>query len=234
MSHLEINTLVQLKGLRFIHINARSLVNKLQEIHGHYKHCDVMIITETWLNSSIPDEVIMLPNYRVIRQDRHVADLRKGGGICIYVKNTCIVENLHHVSEVTEDYELLCVKAKFGNIKPCYIFGVYRPPKGKPGELFEKLSDSLSDLDLSRNELYVMGDMNIDYKSKDQLKKLNLKNFESRFNIKQFINTATRTTETTATTLDWIYANSNNISNSGTINHNLSDHLPVFIVRKKT
>ena len=137
------------------------------------------MISETWLNSAIPDSAIMLPQYNMIRQDRHKVDQKKGGEICIYVKDTCNynIEELEHVNEVTNDYEILGIKVKFANIKPCFLFGVYRPPKGKPSELIYKLSRTLKNIDLLRNEIYILGDMNLDYQLKQSLSKLHITNF---------------------------------------------------------
>ena len=233
MEVIEVDTCVQQKGLKFVHINARSSFNKLQEIYTHYKHCDIIVITETWLHRAIPDAAVVFPEFRLIRLDRHTVDVRKGGGICMYVRETCNIEHLEHLCDVTNDYELLCVKVKFPNIKPCYVLGTYTPPKGKPIELFDRLTTILGDLDLSRSELYILGDLNIDYQAKAILKRLHIDNFESHFNIRQIINVVTRMTATTHSTLDWIYTNSEHVAKSGTLNHNISDHLPVYVVRKK-
>ena len=233
MDPIEPDSINHMKGLKLVHINARSLFNKVQEIYNHYQNFDVIVITETWLNIMVPTSAVMLPQFRLVRQDRYKDEQKKGGGICIYVRDTCNIEDIDYVSEVTCDYEILGIKVKFANIKPCYLFGVYRPPKGKANELFVKLTKTLENLDLIRNEVYILGDMNIDYKSKQTIKRFGIKNFESRFNIAQVIDVVTRSTETTATTLDWIYTNSEYISNYGTINHNLSDHFPVFLVKKK-
>ena len=99
--------------------------------------------------------------------------------------------------------------------------------------MFEKLSNVIDDMNLLRTELLVLGDFTIDYSSKNLLRTLKVKNVESKYNISQLINTATRITESTATILDWVYVSTEYISTSGTLNHNISDHLPVFVVRKK-
>ena len=79
------------------------------------------------------------------------------------------------------------------------------------------MNEVLDDFDLDRNDLIIMGDMNIDYNSKNSLRKLHVKNFESRFNLKQLINTITRSTQLTATILDLIYVRSECVSRSGTL-----------------
>ena len=59
--------------------NARSLLNKHDEAYS------VIVATETWLHFQIPDEVISMPSFQLIRKDR-INDCR-GGGVCCYVKD---------------------------------------------------------------------------------------------------------------------------------------------------
>ena len=61
-------------------------------------------------------------------------------------------------------------------------------------------------------------------KSKSDLKKVHER---------QIISDYTRSTQTTNTVIDWIYTDSQYIADSGTLNINLSDHLPIFLIRKK-
>ena len=95
------------------------------------------------------------------------------------------------------------------------------------------LNDILEYFDLTRSELFIMGDMNIDYKNSKLMKKLKIKNFETKFNLRQLIETDTRITSTTSTIIDWIYTSDDYVAESGVINYNVSDHLPTFLVRKK-
>ena len=60
------------KGLHFIHINARSIFHKLPElvyIANKFKAA-VIAITETWLDSSFPNNSIKIEGYNIIRRDR--------------------------------------------------------------------------------------------------------------------------------------------------------------------
>ena len=84
-----------------------------------------------------------------------------------------------------------------------------------------------------RRETFLLGDVNINYAVDQIRKKLKLGTLESKFNLVQLIQTPTRVTITTKMIIDWIYTDSINISQSGTLNINMSDHLPVFLVRKK-
>ena len=62
-------------------------------------HLEVISILETRLRESIPDTLINIPNYTIVRQDRVLQSTRKkrGGGLIIYVKNQ-IADRLVHLN----------------------------------------------------------------------------------------------------------------------------------------
>ena len=41
------------------------------------------MITESWLNDQIPDDILNIEGYQTIRNDRNH---KRGGGVCIYMK----------------------------------------------------------------------------------------------------------------------------------------------------
>jgi hypothetical protein len=65
-------------------LNARSILNKVDEISIRTKilNPEVLCITETWLNDHIPDEVVQVSGYTIIRKDR--ANGIRGGGVYLY------------------------------------------------------------------------------------------------------------------------------------------------------
>ena len=78
--------------------DVRSLANKMDELklqaamNNTVKDSCVLLFTETWLHSSIPDTAMELAGRTVHRHDR-TRDSRKsrGGGLCIYVNNSCVL-----------------------------------------------------------------------------------------------------------------------------------------------
>ena len=50
---------------------------------------DVLCLTETWLTPLIVDSSISIDGYSIFRRDR--ADGRRGGGVCIFTKNSLSV-----------------------------------------------------------------------------------------------------------------------------------------------
>lgn len=48
-----------------------------------YSMASVISVSATWLDNSVTDAEILIPNYIVIRIDRN----RNGGGVCCYIHN---------------------------------------------------------------------------------------------------------------------------------------------------
>lgn len=114
--------------------NARSIKNKFPDLHYFLttEHLDIVIITETWLTSNIPDSCIAndLP-FSVFRTDRVATDDReRGGGVCILTNNNsvravsvCRPHQFCHVEMTVID--LLSVN---GGSRFARLFALYRPP----------------------------------------------------------------------------------------------------------
>ena len=68
----------QRKGMHMIHLNARSLVNKIPELKiiAQKTRAAVIGISETWFDDTITDAEIAISGYSVLRHDRN----REGGG----------------------------------------------------------------------------------------------------------------------------------------------------------
>ena len=233
MGIIDVTNLSSEKGIKLIHLNARSLFSKITDIFVNFGFCDIIVITETWLNNSTPTAAINVDGYSVIRQDRYENSNKKGGGICIYVREHFMYETLDTACAISPDYEMLGIKLKIKDIKPFHIIGTYRPPAGNMTRYMEKLNEVLENINLTRSELFLMGDVNIDYNSDKLLKKLKIKNFETKFGLRQLIEDHTRVTASTSTTIDWVYTSTEYVTKYGIVNYNISDHLPTFVVRKK-
>ena len=72
--------------------NVRSLANKMDELrlrittNKWIMDTNIMIFTETWLNSNVPDSAIDLAERYTLRADRtKESGKTRGGGLCIYV-----------------------------------------------------------------------------------------------------------------------------------------------------
>jgi len=110
------------KSFTFLLCNCRSLLPKVDElcVFNSAYNCDVLFLTETWLNSNIDSNLINLPNYSIFRNDRIV---KRGGGVCIYVKST-----LHH-SVLADEDKPADVEAFWMQIEDIICCLIYIPPR---------------------------------------------------------------------------------------------------------
>jgi len=128
---------------KFLHItllNARSVCNKLPELHHllYYENWQVVVITETWLNSNIPDGLSDPSHrYHIFRCDRNV---RRGGGVCVLVNRELNAVNVY-ISECYLDVELLCIDIIRCKAN-CRLVAVYRSTDNT--QLISSLNSSCS------------------------------------------------------------------------------------------
>ena len=187
--------------------------------------------------------MLSMDGFETFRLDREKGKIAKnngktkrGGGLIIYVKKdlSAYTKILDQVSSISSDLEQLWICIDKPNVSTKIIANVYRPPNSKLAEGIEKLSDSVSKaLDLVNGELVIVGDFNVNYNTRNTPAFKLLKSFEREFHLTQLINTSTRHGNKSSTCLDLVFTNMDHIASSGTLNIEISDHLPVFVVKKK-
>ena len=118
------DSLVVETNLKFIYFNARSIVNKLDELQLYIdkETADIIGITETWLNEEISDVELNINDYTIFRHDR----LNKtGGSVILLIKKDIKVNIRDDLLKEFEESVWCDVIAKSGKI----LFGVrYRSP----------------------------------------------------------------------------------------------------------
>lgn len=78
-----------------------------------------------------------------------------------------------------------------------------------------------------------MGDFNIDYLRKQNVATGKLLKWEKDLFLPQLIKEKTRVCETTSTCIDLIFTNIRHIMKAGVLGVHLSDHKPIFVIKKK-
>ena len=113
------------KGYRCVCLNARSIVNKKNELNIMVEDIDPHIIgiTESWANIDITDAELGLTGYVMFRKDRIG---RRGGGVILYVKESIQAYEIKLEREADCDEAVWC-KIVSGNSK-LTIGLVYRSP----------------------------------------------------------------------------------------------------------
>ena len=129
-----------------------------------------MGISETWLNDRIPSSLLNLSQeFVLVRNDRNWTDdfsnnIKKGGGLGLFINtklNYCETTFGNH-KRSNKDIECQWVSIIQPHSKRVVIGNIYRPPRGNIEAFINCLEDILTEIDLDRIELLLMGYFNID------------------------------------------------------------------------
>lgn len=212
-------------GLGFLHVNARSLIPKMDIFSTWFLTAkpDVVVVSETWLKPSTPDNVISVAGFNVFRCDRK----GRAGGTAIYVSEKLQASVLRSVS-IPRQFEFLAIQIVLGN-SPLTIIGCYRPPSASK-DAIRSLTDLLSECTAS--ELILLGDLNWDWLSDSSE---HFKQICDSLNLCQLIDSPTRINPTKPdrnSLLDVILSNAGHKYVSvGVFPNDISDHCTIACVR---
>ena len=201
---------------------------------------DIFTISESWLNKETEEKLTSIPKYNITRLDRQTkhdnGQIKTGGGLCIYYKETLQIDpdRLAKLNVSNKILELQWVIVSRPNTKKIIIGNIYRPPGGNLKEAFQLINDTISEIEnLEKFELLLIGDFNADA-SDDKLPQARIiKQFEAEQSLKQLINKPTRYSHTKRATIDLAFSNIKHCTSTGTLNYNISDHKPIFVIKKK-
>ena len=102
--------------------------------------------------------------------------------------------------------------------KNVYVSNMYRLPNGDLKKAIMYLDECLMSVNVGKTNVFLLGDMNVNYKNK---KSPNLKKNGEKYG-------------QTNSLIDIALTNSKFISSSGTLDHFVSNHQPIYIVHKKS
>lgn len=190
-----------------VSLNIWSLLNKLAQVESLLEGSDLdaLCINESWLCDKTPNSQIRFEDYKVYMLDRRIRKRGGGGGgaLCAYIHYKYRVDALkyemlnvsnHHIEMMTLEK---CTE-------PFTVTMIYRPPQGSLDEVLDALKVVLNGIGTG-NELFGLGDLNVDYLSQQTKAVRGLKVLEREFNLKQLITAHTQITNKTSTLLDYIY-----------------------------
>ena len=231
------------KGLKFVSINIRSLYPSIDELKCKLRQFDVIGVCETWLNSTYDDNLINFENFTLYRLDREAGNIinrslnvKRGGGLVLYVGSKFLNHSsqINSCSTITKNLEQLWILLDKPNVRKIVVCILYRPPSGDVDTAIKELSNSIEYVQsLCDAELVVMGDMNVNYRDRHSKSFDKIKEFERVFNLTQLISEPTRVTLKSTSTIDLIWTNTLYVAEHGVLDTILSDHMPVFMIRKK-
>ncbi|XP_072033764.1 uncharacterized protein [Amphiura filiformis] len=144
------------KEIKILNLNFQSLKNKQAEFQVllETEKPDVIIGSETWLNSSVNSCELFPSEYTVFRKDREDGY----GGVLIAVRNLPAI----HLDELDVNAELLWVRIEIANSKPLFVCAYYNPHTSR--ESLEQLDQSLAYINSLRvkpSTIWLAGDFNL-------------------------------------------------------------------------
>ena len=201
----------------------------------------VVTISETWLKKEWDSSLISIPGYNLLRVDRNWGDIKndikKGGGLCIYIKNNLNYNDIVYSSNNTSssNIEMQWVEINIKNMRRILIVNTYRPPSGDYKNFCNIIRDSIVNSNIKNNtDIFIMGDMNIDILDTKSIAKKELDLTMKKLCLKNINKEYTRQSQYKNSCIDLIFSNSDYILNNGLLDWNISDHMGIFITRKKS
>ena len=220
------------KGLRICHLNARSLVNKIDEIRvfceTHLPH--VLSLNKTWLHSSISDSKIQLHGFSLVRSDK----TRRKGGVLSYVSSNLDYKVIQEFENDQPDLQCLWIEITPPKIRGFIFCSCYRPPNvDNEAAYVEGLRNMLTVVADREKEIVTTGDLNFDLKQSNKpASTKRFINMTKEFSLRQIIDNFTRITEHSKTLIDLFFTSRPDPYVSGVIPVGFSDHSAIFAVRK--
>lgn len=209
-------------GLRVAHLNCRSFLAHKDDIFDLLCsfHIDVLTLSETWLDDTVPDAEILPAgcDFSLLRRDRN----RNGGGVAIVLSSRvrycqkCDLSSGHIESLWVELYP----RSKHSLLLCC----AYRPPSKM--DFYEYLTSECNQACLQTQKLLVVGDLNSNSLSPKLLPEYKLlKCFMNTIGLCEMFTGPTRITDSTSSHLDvFLTNNSCSFDNVSALPVGFSDH----------
>ena len=217
------------RGFHISHLNLQSINNKfdLLKIPIEQMKFHVFTFSESWLNERVPDSIIQVDGYNLVRfdsqwkgdNDEHI---KKGGGVGLYINEDLAysTEAFKGYNTSSKDIECGWVKIIMKNSKDIVIGVVYRPPSCDVETFCEKIITICDEIGVNYSkDIFLLGDFNINYLAENDRHKRLLTQLESLTRLKQMIKHPTRLQNC----IDLILTNCNDIANTGVLPLNISD-----------
>ena len=222
-SHSDSTDINNINRLTILHLNIRSIRNKLNSILDFADGINILCFTETHLDDNVNTSELVINNYEIpYRLDR----TNHGGGLLAYIAKgimSCRRPDLENKEDEVIWFEVTLNSAKF------LVSVVYRPPN-TPQSFWNRFERSLSLALDETNHVTVVGDLNIDFLLPLPTSVSDILNSQNLTNI---ITEPTRITDTRKSLLDPILiSNSIKVIEQGTIpvQTDISDHEATFAV----
>ena len=223
--------------IKLFHLNIQSIKNRnhliqIRELVSDNKVDVILAISETWLNSSILNAEVEIQGYRIHRLD---LKYKRGGGVCIYVRNNLksnVLKDLSYISDL--GLHQLWVQIQLNKNKSIIVCVTCKRPNCPVTCM--KFKSMFIEAFMMQPQIVIMGDLNCNLLNNSSVEAKVLLDPCNELNLSQIIKEPTRITTQTRSLLDVIIVTPlTKIKNSGVINTGISDHCLVYcIIKVKT
>lgn len=208
-------------------LNARSLNTGRDELTSSIEsyNIDILAVNETWIRENEDQSGYHIPGFKFYHAARPGG--RRGGGTAFYVRQ----EIPSHVIDLqVSPVEQLWISVKLKTTR-CILGTVYRPPGDNCAETLNSVNDTLSQLTATSDNIFLMGDFNINFLNPSDQKTKDLKAILETFSLDQIVTRPTRISTNSDSLLDLVCTNAGDKINKVEIIHNddLSDHALILV-----
>ena len=226
------------RSLKIGHVNARSLIPKLDQILKTVldNDLDILCLTETWLTETVSDRILVFPGYKLLRRDRPLSDrlrsrtakTNRGGGVAILCRESLKCVALPIVSS-EETCESLWVTVSGGGRCSATVGVMYRPPSYLSSDSLAVIHDQLREAAAIGKPLFCLGDFNIDLLRPDSPAVRHYTSILSDLNLFQLVKTPTHL-HPSASLIDHIITTVPRLENNVTVLPvPIADHLTTIL-----
>ena len=218
-------------SIRLACLNVNSLRYKIALIKDLIAESslDILCLSETHLDSCIPDSPFLIPLYHSFRFDKPDSNASHSGGLITYIRSSL---NPSFISNQNFGSSIFVTVLKLGTsfFKSLHLLSVYRHPSGSAGDL----ALFLNFIGKFSSDTVFCGDLNLNLLDKSNTLVKTYKRSLSSHGFSCPISIPTRSTpppRSTHTLIDHIFHNCKaRISSSGVILSSISDHDMPFII----
>ena len=213
----------------FLNVNIRSLSKNFDKLNECLKilktDFTVIGISETHLKEK-PSEIYNLPGYSLEFVNRNE---REKGGVCLYISDKVKYKLRKDLCHANSTYESCFIEIESNNDRSSIVGVVYRAHTSVD-DFMTDFSPVIKKIDSEKKLIYMMGDFNIDLLKVDSHRPTHdyLELLYS-YALIPTIYKPTRITETTATIIDNIFTNDENVIKSSILVTDITDHMPTVL-----
>ena len=198
------------------HHNIRSFNSNYLEFSAIMNNfsVDLYAFSETWFSDSTCLPIDSFNDFHTMRPDR------RGGGVSIYVRNCYKSFKVSKLSGIKKSFEACAVEVFITSNFPVLFVSIYRPPSSNTTEFNNDISTFLSENIGPQQNVFLLGDLNIDISSNNLLGQELINTMQS-FNFEPLIDKPTRVSHI----IDHIWTNYFDFPyESGVLECDITDH----------